>query len=298
MNSKIIKAPYGFPAEAVPQNILRLNGLTILETCASALGSEGRLFLQEHFLLIVLSGTYTVCYGSEQIDVKRNELVLLEKAKVVEYQKSGEYEGELLNYWMFFLGDDLLKEFALMAKLNPVRTTGAEPVHPVPVNERLLTYLESLKPYFNEHEVMNDHLIKMKLLELLYGLAAADNNLMKQLLQISHPLRIPSLAALMEEYVFAPVSLSDLAYLSGRSLSSFKRDFNAVYQMTPSRWIRQRRVSKAKELLTGSAYSVTDICFMTGYESPAHFSRVFKEVTGLSPAAYRQQSRQQTALYD
>lgn len=111
---------------------------------------------------------------------------------------------------------------------------------------------------------------------------------MNQLLQISHPVKTPNFASLMEEHVTTPASLSDLAYLSGRSLSSFKRDFYAIYQMTPSRWIRERRVSKAKKLLIDPALTITDICFMTGFESSAHFSRVFKTLTRDSPTDYRQ----------
>ncbi|WP_245592363.1 helix-turn-helix domain-containing protein [Ectobacillus panaciterrae] len=69
-----------------------------------------------------------------------------------------------------------------------------------------------------------------------------------------------------------PVSLNELAYLSGRSLSTFKRDFRKIYNTSPMKWIRNRRLDKAKELLTHTSLSVSDVCFSTGFENIAHFS--------------------------
>ena len=44
---------------------------------------------------------------------------------------------------------------------------------------------------------------------------------------------------------------------------------------------------KAKELLNTNQYKVSDICRMTGYNSVSYFSKVFKEIYGLSPLEYR-----------
>ncbi len=72
-----------------------------------------------------------------------------------------------------------------------------------------------------------------------------------------------------------PVSLHDLAYLSGRSLS-------ALYNTSPIKWIRNRRLDKVKELLTNTSLSVTDVCYSTGFENVTHFSRVFKDRVGFT----------------
>lgn len=287
---KIVKVPYGIPEASDSQNILKLNGFSVLETCILTQGRKGNMFLEDHLLLFVLSGTYTLRYGKRQVVVYKNEMIFLKKAIVVEYQKSGEYENNnLLDYWMFFLQDDLLKKFAKMSNMEPGKTIEPTPVSILPVSERLLKYLESLKPYFSENKTIDDNLIKLKLLELLYNLADTDSNLMTQLLQFRHP-SIMNLADLMDENIMNPVSLLDLAYLSGRSISSFKRDFYAIYHMPPSHWIREHRISKAKELLSSTLFTITDVCFMTGFQNSAHFSRVFKEITGYSPTYYRQKT--------
>ena len=93
-----------------------------------------------------------------------------------------------------------------------------------------------------------------------------------------------SIVEVIEKNLMNPVSLNDLAYLSGRSLSTFKREFQAIYNEPTFQWIRNRRLEKAQELLIHSGLSVTDVCFATGFENIAHFSKVFKNKYGIPPS--------------
>ncbi|MBL4933530.1 helix-turn-helix domain-containing protein [Clostridium sp. YIM B02565] len=262
-----------------------------METCSLTQSSrQGRIYLEDHLLLFVLSGIYTINLGKQQITVKKNQMVLIKKGVVIEYNKIGDLDyNNTLDYWMFFLKDDLLKHFAKMINIKPGEYKQLVTINVQPMNERLLKYLESIKSYFNENESIDNNLIKLKLLELLYDLAAIDNNFIQQLLQFKPP-SSTNITKVLEENIMNPVSLKDLAYLSGRSLSSFKRDFYAIYQVPPAQWIRERKITKAKELLASTSLSITDICFMTGFENLAHFSRIFKKITGSSPTFYRKKT--------
>ena len=96
------------------------------------------------------------------------------------------------------------------------------------------------------------------------------------------------LAEIVEANFTNPINIEQLAYLSGRSLASFKRDFNNIYNMPPSEWIRVKRLNKAKEALINTDLSILDISYMVGFENPSHFSRIFKEHFGFSPSTIRQ----------
>ncbi|MBQ9230659.1 MAG: helix-turn-helix transcriptional regulator, partial [Prevotella sp.] len=82
----------------------------------------------------------------------------------------------------------------------------------------------------------------------------------------------------------SPISLDELAYLSGRSLSSFKREFQDIYGEPPARWIRAKRLSKAHDMLRSSSLSVADVAYSLGFENPTHFSRIFKQQYGYAPS--------------
>ena len=124
--------------------------------------------------------------------------------------------------------------------------------------------------------------MRLKMLELLYDIASTDKNLFQQILQLKKQV-CRDLPSIVEENYANPVTLADLAYLSGRSLSSFKRDFQSIYKIPPAQWIRQKRLAKAKELLATNL-PVKDVCYSLGFESVAHFSRLYKGHFGHTPS--------------
>jgi len=290
MSERFLKVPQGLSSPANEQRILSLNGFSVIKSYTFTQKRKGTLFLEDHLLLFVQHGVYSISYGGQIYNVHKNEMVLLKKAISIQYQKTEDpMDKGKLEYKMFFLKDELLREFFKMSNLKSKGIKEQVPISVKPVNERLVKYVQSLEPYFRDPKNIDENLIKIKLLELLYDLAAIDADLMKQLMQLKKQVR-SDIPKIVEENILNPVSVNDLAYLSGRSLSSFKRDFQSIYNMPPYHWLRERRLDKAKELLINTSMSVTDVCFMTGFENNTHFSRAFKERYGCSPISYKQQN--------
>ncbi|NEW04904.1 helix-turn-helix transcriptional regulator [Paenibacillus sp. SYP-B3998] len=289
MSDRTVKVPQGLEITSNNQSTLKVQGFTVVESCTRTRGKQGSMFLDDHLLLFVLEGIYKIHFGNQTYIVRKNEMVLLQRAIVIHYEKSGEPNKDYsLEYMMFFLKDELLKEFIKMSNIKFTQPSELVPVLIHPVNVRLQKYIESIKPYFNESEKIEDSLVRIKLLELLFDIASEKESMMQQLLQLKQQVR-SNLSMIIEENIMNPVSIKDLAYLSGRSLSSFKRDFQSIYNMPPSKWIQQRRLEKAKELLTYTAMSVTDVCFTTGFENATHFSKVFKDYFGCPPSSLKQE---------
>ncbi|GGG78633.1 helix-turn-helix domain-containing protein [Paenibacillus radicis (ex Gao et al. 2016)] len=284
--SKAVKMPQSLPSVGM----LKMKGLSVMGSCAYSDIKTGRMYLQEHVLLVVLEGVYIVRHGDEEYPVRKNEMVLLHKGIVIDYEKYGEEDSShVLDYMMFFLKDELLHEFMKISNFPSSKLEKPIPAAVHSVNERLLSYVASLKPYFEQPEGVQDELIKLKMLELLFDILDADEGLMNQILQLRQQ-RPTNIVEVVEKNLLNPVSLEDLAYLSGRSLSTFKREFRKIYNEPAFQWIRNRRLEKAKELLTHSGISITDISLATGFENVSHFSKVWKKKYGVSPSAMRNRS--------
>jgi AraC-like DNA-binding protein len=239
-------------------------------------------------VLLVLRGSFSLKLGTHEAEVRENEMVLLPRNTAVEYRKHGDLgPNRQLEYWMFFLTDDLLAE--LSAKVPHLLPAAAQALPEArPVLGRLVPYLESLRPYFEEPDAMDAQLVRLKILELLFNLEAVGGFL-GQLYGRPQPSG-KGFAELMEQNTSTGLTLEELSALAGRSLSSFKRDFQAIYRTAPARWFREQKILKAKGLLQGTNLSVTDIGLRVGFESPAHFSRVFRQTTGQTPLQFRQQT--------
>ncbi len=84
------------------------------------------------------------------------------------------------------------------------------------------------------------------------------------------------LMSAMENHYLQSVTLEELASISGRSLSSFRREFESTFQTTPAKWIQEKRLQKAKEYKCQSAYLCINIniinmeCYLL-YSKLGHF---------------------------
>ena len=68
------------------------------------------------------------------------------------------------------------------------------------------------------------------------------------------------------------------------------RLFRRTYKQTPHQYLIQVRISRAKELLSNSDLSITEICADVGFESLGSFTALFRKSVGLSPSVYRRSS--------
>lgn len=289
-SGKIIKAPQELAKASNKELSLKLDGMSVVEFCSYTQGTKGTCFLKDHLLLIVKSGVYNLRVSNQEFTVRSNEMLFLHKSIGIEYVKSGEPDSDyILNYMMFFLNEKILDEFLKFAGLKPIYPMDdVVPVTVFPINNRIGDYIESLKPYLEKPDEIKEGLVRVKLMELLFHMADSNERFLYQLMQPISKEK-GNIPKVMEENFMNPVSLNDLAYLSGRSLATFKRDFQAIYHTSPIKWIRNRRLDKAKELLAETALSVTDVCFATGFENITHFYKVFKDRFGRPPSEFRKQ---------
>jgi len=284
---KVVKIPGDLPKAPHYESVLELQDVSVVESCTKAHNTKKVLFLQDHLLLFMMEGTFKIKLGEENFEVNKNEMILLPKFHSIEAWKYGNPEK---NYayesMMFFIKDDFLLEFLKQENLKLFKSQEPAPIFVRPFKERLLKYLESLRPYFRDKEEINVNLYRLKMMELLYDLSQTDKSLLLQMIQLKaqHQTEIPKV---MEGNYMNPISLTELAYLSGRSLSSFRRDFESIYQMSPGKWIQEKRLSKAKELLSATEMTVADVCYTVGYENISHFSRLYKAYWGYNPSESR-----------
>ncbi|MGQ9491544.1 MAG: helix-turn-helix domain-containing protein [Anaerolineae bacterium] len=57
--------------------------------------------------------------------------------------------------------------------------------------------------------------------------------------------------------------------------------------MTPIAYLNRYRIQQAKQLLTNTHKTITEIALEVGFSSSSYFSRIFRRKTGMTPEAYR-----------
>lgn len=80
---------------------------------------------------------------------------------------------------------------------------------------------------------------------------------------------------------------SALAQALGMSRQNLVRAINGETGETPKRWLLRIRIKRARNLLTDPDLTLNDIALMCGFSSHAHFSRAFRDITGMTPQRWR-----------
>ncbi|TCV95927.1 AraC-like DNA-binding protein [Luteibacter rhizovicinus] len=93
--------------------------------------------------------------------------------------------------------------------------------------------------------------------------------------------------AYMEARLDESFSVADVAAECSLSVNHFSRAFRCSVGMPPHRWVLQRRIARARELLTGTALPLADVALACGFAEQSHFTRVFARSVGLPPGAWR-----------
>ena len=87
-----------------------------------------------------------------------------------------------------------------------------------------------------------------------------------------------------------PLTLDAMAEAANLSKFHFARSFAAVYGETPRAYLTRRRIERAKDLLRAANLTVTEICFLVGFESLGSFSSRFRRLCP-APLEWWEESR-------
>lgn len=86
-----------------------------------------------------------------------------------------------------------------------------------------------------------------------------------------------------------PITLEQVADVAAMSIPTFCRFFKKNIKKTYFDFIQDLRISHACKLLTGTNKPVMEVCYESGYNSWAHFSKQFKHVKKMTPSQFRKE---------
>ena len=156
------------------------------------------------------------------------------------------------------------------------------------IDALMKNFINGIEFLLDNPSVSSDSMIKIKLKEFLLLLSKTENA----------PSLLDFVAALFKPYeydfkkviaqnLFSTLSIQELATLCGMSISTFQRTFYNVFEQTPSKYIHEQRMLKAKKLLTNKNKRISEIAYDCGYNSTSTFNRLFKKTFDFSPSEFR-----------
>jgi AraC family transcriptional regulator, exoenzyme S synthesis regulatory protein ExsA len=284
------------PIFNLPQDIFPANqdpGESIIfHYYAAPAGSfSGKSLLSQNAISLVMSGEKTMLFAEKNVQVNASEFHFLSSGNCLVSMKLN--ESIPFKSFLIFFDNEILRDFYLKHQKRIASIRGDQKVVPelylaFKKDRFILNFIDSLSLLFHETAKIS---MEMKLLKF--------EELMLYLLE-NHPKKILSfqpstrgelgdfeIKKAVESNITNSLSVEELAFLCNLSLSTFKRRFAKIFQTSPNKWILQKRMEMAKELLQHHGEKPGEIFHKIGYENHSSFTKSFKQAYGITPQDFQ-----------
>lgn len=239
-------------------------------------------FISEHILAFQISGETHIFHQQGIFVLKKNRILLAHKNQLAKTLKIPGVTKEYQAISIIFNSDDL-KKFATMHNIVCDKKYSGKNNIILPPDNFLKSYFKSLIPYLKQPENGSNGMIFSKIseaIELLLNLSTEFKNF---LFDFNEPHKINLEKFMLSNYRYN-TPIENFAKLSGRSLASFKRDFYEVFNCSPAKWLKEKRLEEAYRLIHFENKKSSDIYLELGFENISHFYTSFKKKYGVTPS--------------
>lgn len=256
-----------------------MNKIDIRSSCEAALHLEslGVVTLGDFWNHITLSGDYWRFYYHDQPGAG----VVVRGSKKLFAGQRCYLLPPACNLESFCIGTP--EQFFIHAELTGCRAGASDTVIELPTG-----FADDNIRYLREKILADKTAIPQVRMSALRLMAEALAFLPENVLQIpEQDIRITAVRDYINTRLGEDIALDKLALRAGISATSLLRLFKKECGITPYQYLLQQRYNCAAKLLKNSDLPIEDICDAVGIKDRFHFSRQFKKMFGMPPAAYR-----------
>ncbi len=256
----------------------------IFLTCTGEKYYNNDLIVQDNTLIRMLSGEMKIILPDSAVVLHAGDTIFfprLELAKVMKAPKDGQPYKSVAIYFT----PEAVQHYFIKHHLKPVhngRKTGIMQLDKHPLLESLFS---SLLPYFDLQNELPENIAEGKVDEAISIMQIIDDSLFLAIGNFEEPGKI-NLKEFMEKHFMFNMPMDKFGYLTGRSLTTFKRDFKKTFSITPQKWLTKKRLELAHYQLTEKKRKATDVYLEVGFENLSHFSYAFKKQYGYPPRQF------------
>lgn len=237
-----------------------------------------------HSLVYIYSGEMHLMEKGKEVIIPAGQCVFIRRDHLVTFTKLSVYGQQFKGITMHFRRDFLRQFYRKMDSTNfPVIKESLEssvvPIHKNPAFDSLFV---SLIPYFDTKEKPSEELVILKMQEGVINLLQLDKRFFSTFFDFTEPWKIDILDFLNENYMYE-LTMDEIATYTGRSLATFKRDFKKISTLTPQKWLIQKRLQVAYDMIKEKGMKVMDVCYDVGFKNRTHFTNAFKKRYGYAP---------------
>ena len=251
-----------------------------IHSCYLGPGISPEHLIPEHYFMYLLQGTYVAYDGEKKYISNPGDAIIARKNHLTRYTKN-KVDGSFHKI-VIALDEPFLRSFLEKHPYKPVVFENDDSILMVETDSLVRNFVNSLEPYYKGSQQLDPDFADVKREELLIILLKQNPALASVFFNFSIPQRI-DLETFMNKNFRFNIKLEQFAFLAGRSLSTFKRDFNKIFNEMPGTWLTRKRLEEAHFQIKNKNKRPGDVYLEVGFENLSHFSYAFKKQFGISP---------------
>lgn len=246
-------------------------------------------------IIMPIKNTYTVLDNNHEYILQEGDIIIINSGTLHSLKAPKHGERIILQFSDYLLYS--IKELeTLLSLLSPILY-----LNPRDDKQRLYSFvkrqLDAIVVEYDEEKTFFQAAIYARLIEIFIYIGRSNiwgRRDGKESLLSTNPVKkkeymesIMAACNYINQNYMHPITLEEVAEITGFSKFHFTRIFKQCMNMTFYEYLNNKRLSRAEELLSHSGQSMTEISMNSGFSSISTFNRTFKSVYGCSPSDYR-----------
>ncbi len=236
-----------------------------------------RLEHTDHLLIFCVAGKGSITAGNFTHQVVANDILMIPKDTQHQYQADKHQPWSI--YWVHMDGHLYMQFMAIIGLTKTKLQTTV--LNPQQLKEEFIQLLDTRHQGYH----LNSFLLAANILKKIFSLLAVQLPVTQ--LNQQKDFNVTAFNAFLQENITKQVSLDEMAKYMGLSKFHFAKKFQQSTGISPVKYFLEMKIQHACGLLDRSSKTIKDVAALLGYDDPYYFSRLFKNVMGLSPKQYR-----------
>lgn len=271
------------PEHLIPSD---LSEVQVVDYGASKESSKQQVNLSMNTFSFLQEGHKEVISDSTSISIDNTHFLVMKAGKCLMTEKFT-VTNDLYRSILLFFPNEAVFRFSRKYDVTLLKDVERRAIQAIPYDQFVRSFVESLVELGKLSQETRSKVLQVKFEELMLYLTETLGADFLSSLMLDVDNHTFHFLNVVENNKLSKLTLSELAFLSNMSLSTFKRKFEEHFQDSPSKWFQDRRLEYAAFLLKNELKRPSDIYQEIGYESLSNFVQAFRAKFGTTPKQYQ-----------
>jgi len=243
-------------------------------------------------IYFILEGEGSCHIGNNCLEIEKGNLLIIPKS--IAHYLTDNTEKPLSLYILIVDEFAMSNHEAFINQFNILDTLTRQNIKPLQAHDYMAFEIPRMlkKVLYEQHQKPMGYVPSMQ--ASLINIVVALNRIYKHIpVAVENDsdnetlVRIQQVANYISSNFYESITVENVARMACLSVRQFSNQFKASHGVTFMQYLHFQRVQFAQKLLLQTDKQIASICFESGFNDLAHFYRVFKKQTGMSPRKYR-----------